>query len=67
MAHVDYLDEDAENEHFDDILNILHRNTVENLFIDLLIIAEEYEKFKQCYGHSMTEQMDIILAHLSGN
>ena len=67
VAHVDYLDEETEGKQFDDILTVLRRDTVENLFIDLLVIAGEYEEFKKTYGHSMTEQMDRVLGVLTGN
>ncbi|EGR3376013.1 hypothetical protein DMJ27_25195 [Vibrio parahaemolyticus] len=66
VVHVDYLDEETEDEHFDGILTILRRDTVENLFIDLLVIAGEYEEFKETYGQSMTEQMDRLLRAFTG-
>lgn len=67
VAHVDYLDEETEDVHFDDILTVLRRDTVESIFVDLLVIAGEYEEFKKIYGHSMTEQMDHVLGVLTGN
>ncbi|HDY8109311.1 TPA: hypothetical protein RQK97_004360, partial [Vibrio vulnificus] len=66
VAHVDYLDEETEEMYFDDILEILRRDTVENIFIELLVIAGEYEEFKKTYGDSMTEQFDRMLQVMTG-
>lgn len=65
VVHFDYLDLESEAQHFEKILSILGKNTIENLFIELLKIAEEYELFKQTYGDSLTEQMDKTLEVLT--
>ncbi|WP_375320629.1 hypothetical protein [Aliivibrio logei] len=67
VVHVDYIDEELEVQNFDNVLSILRRDTVENIFVDLLLIAGEYEEFKQKYGHTMTEQMERFFEAMTGN
>jgi hypothetical protein len=66
LVHYDYLEENEENLIFENITSILDRNTINNLFIDILIIAQQYEEIKKVYGENAEEQFNKVIEILTG-
>lgn len=65
LAHVDYLEEKQENILEEDILTILDRNTINNIFVDILVIAIQYEEIRKYFGKNKGEQLDRIFETLT--
>lgn len=65
LAHVDYLEEKQENILEEDILTILDRNTINNIFVDILVIAIQYEEIRKYFGKNKEEQLDRIFETLT--
>ena len=66
LVHIDYLEPEDENLVFENILLIIDRKTLSNIFHDILIIARQYEESRDLYGKNADEQLDRILSWLTG-
>jgi hypothetical protein len=58
VVHYDYLEPTEEEIIFDNISSILDRETLNNLFNYVLVIALQYEMIKNQYGKNSGEQFD---------
>lgn len=67
IVHFDYLESDDEQLITDDIKEVIDRETMGNLFHDILLIAMQYEEFKAAYGKNTTEQISKVLEALTGD
>lgn len=65
VVHYDYLDLDEEDKIFDDISKIIDRETLGNLFHDILLIALQYEEVKKTYGQNTTDQISKVLEFMT--
>ncbi|WP_394209340.1 hypothetical protein [Enterovibrio calviensis] len=66
VVHYDYLEPEQENSIFNEIEEVIDRGTIGNLFHDILIVAQEYEKVKSAYGSNTTDQFNKILEAFTG-
>jgi hypothetical protein len=46
LVHFDFVDVKAEQAHFSGVNSILNRSTIDNLFIDILLIAKQYVEYQ---------------------
>ncbi|MBB3118032.1 hypothetical protein [Pseudoduganella violacea] len=46
LVHFDFVDEKTEQAHFDDLASVLDRRTIANLFVDILLIAQQYSEYR---------------------
>lgn len=47
VVHFDFIDKKTEQEHLDNVLSVIDRSTIDNLFIDILLIAQQYEEYRE--------------------
>lgn len=66
LAHCDFLEEDEEKILEENLLVILDRTTIENIFVDILFIAIQYEEIRKTFGKNPREQLDLVLKTLTG-
>lgn len=67
IAHYEYLEENNEKLINENILLILNRTSIDNIFIDILLIADQYEKVRKLYGKNSQEQVDNLLRILTSS
>ncbi|MNE21375.1 hypothetical protein D3C80_1145350 [compost metagenome] len=67
VVHVDYLETDNEINFIENIHSILNKETIDNLFIHILLIAKQYEEVREIYGKNTEEQIDRFLANLTSD
>lgn len=66
LVHIDYLEPEDEDLVFENILSIIDRKTLGNIFHDILIIARQYEEIRELYGKNTEEQVNRTLSWLTG-
>jgi hypothetical protein len=66
LVHADYLEPEGEESVTDNILSILDRATLGNIFHDILLIANQYEEVRKLYGKNAEEQLEKTLAWMTG-
>ncbi|MCG3657928.1 hypothetical protein [Aliarcobacter butzleri] len=67
LAHYEYLDENKEIIINENISLILDRTNIDNIFLNILSIANQYEKLRKLYGKNSQEQFDNVLKILSSS
>ncbi|MFM4743965.1 hypothetical protein ACEUDH_10175 [Aeromonas dhakensis] len=67
VVHVDYLDAEDEEIFIENIHSILDDETINNIFMYILIIASQYEEVREKYGKNAEEQMERTLAYLTSD
>ncbi|OOE82800.1 hypothetical protein BZG72_07290 [Salinivibrio sp. PR6] len=66
LVHIAYLEPEDEILFYENILSIINRETLGNIFHDILIIARQYEEIRELYGENVEEQVDRTLSWLTG-
>ncbi|MEW6711517.1 MAG: hypothetical protein AB1403_16970 [Candidatus Riflebacteria bacterium] len=66
LVHIDYLEPEDEDLVYENILSIIDRETLGNIFHDILIIARQYEEIRELYGANAEEQVNRTLSWLTG-
>ncbi|BCV52920.1 hypothetical protein [Shewanella algae] len=66
LVHIDYLEPEDEDLVYENILSIIDRKTLRNIFHDILIIARQYEEIRELYGKNAEEQVNRTLSWLTG-
>jgi hypothetical protein len=66
LVHIDYLEPEDEGLVFENILSIIDRKILGNIFHDILIIARQYEEIRELYGKNAEEQVNRTLSWLTG-
>jgi len=46
IVHFDYVIEEAEGAHLQDVRRLLDRQTIDNLFVDIMLFARQYEEYR---------------------
>jgi hypothetical protein len=47
IVHFDFIDQKTEQEHLDNVLSVIDRSTIDNLFVDILLVAHQYEEYRR--------------------
>lgn len=66
LVYIDYLEPEDEDLVFENILLIIDRKTLGNIFHDIVIIARQYEGIRELYGKNTEEQVNRALSWLTG-
>ncbi len=66
LVHIDYLEPEDEDLVYENILSIIDRKTLGNIFHDILIIARQYEEVRELYGKNAEEQVNRTMSWLTG-
>lgn len=46
IVHFDYVNEEAEDTHLQGVRRLLDRQTIDNLFVDIMLFARQYEEYR---------------------
>lgn len=65
LVHVDYLEPDDENLVRENILSVIDDKTLDNIFLDILSIAGQYEEVRKLYGRNLEEQLDRVVSWMT--
>lgn len=47
IVHFDFIGEKEEMEYMNNVLSVIDRSTIDNIFIDILLIAQQYEEYQK--------------------
>lgn len=67
LVHVDYLEPEDEELIVENISSIIDRTTLNNIFVDMLVIAKQYESVRELYGKNAGEQIEKTLSWLTSD
>lgn len=66
VVHVDCMEPEDENAITANILTVIDRKVLGNIFHDVLLISLQYEEVRALYGKNAGEQLDKVLSLMTG-